>query len=344
MAQRAGGACSLALGGCMADQPLVSILTPFLNAEQTLQEAIQSALAQTYEQWELLLVDDGSTDASAAIARTASADHSTRIRYLAHQGHENLGQAASRNLALLHARGEYVALLDADDVWLPHKLEHQVAVLQANPDAGLLMAASLYWYSWTGRTSDLERDKLIPVGGPQDALIHPPELLTMLYPLGRGASPCTGSLLLRRSTLEAVGGFEEGFRGIFGVYEDQALFTKLYLVAPAWISSMCCDKYRQHSGSCVATTRELGHYHLVRRYFLHWFERYLLDCGEITPDVWQALEHALARYRRPVRHLMMELRVNPTQAIREIAKEIAQRTLPVSMYASLRRRAGEQMR
>ena len=95
---------------------LVSTIIIFLNAERFLAEAIESVLAQTYPTWELWLVDDGSTDRSSQLARDYAARHAARIHYLEHPGHENRGKSASRNLGLRHARGEYVALLDADDV------------------------------------------------------------------------------------------------------------------------------------------------------------------------------------------------------------------------------------
>src|SRR4051812_27035882 len=111
---------------------LVSVITIFLDGERFLAEAVDSLLAQTYADWELLLVDDGSSDGSTAIARAYAAGRPERIRYLEHEGHANLGMSASRNLGLQHARGEYVAFLDADDVYRPEKLERQVALLQAH--------------------------------------------------------------------------------------------------------------------------------------------------------------------------------------------------------------------
>src|SRR5262245_21147944 len=100
---------------------LVSVIISFLNAERFIQEAIESVFAQGYEHWELLLVDDGSTDESTAIARRYTAQHPERVRYLEHAGHQNRGLSASRNLGIRHAQGEYIAFLDADDVWLPHR-------------------------------------------------------------------------------------------------------------------------------------------------------------------------------------------------------------------------------
>ena len=91
------------------DGPLVSVIVIFLDAEAFLDEAIASVLRQTWGNWELLLVDDGSTDASAAIARRHCAEHPGRVRYLHHEGLVNRGMSASRNLGLREAAGELVA-------------------------------------------------------------------------------------------------------------------------------------------------------------------------------------------------------------------------------------------
>src|SRR5688572_13258936 len=90
-------------------KPLVTAITIFLNAERFFEEAIKSVFDQTYDQWELLLVDDGSTDGSTQIARWYAEGFPGKVRLLEHPGHENRGMSASRNLGLEHARGEYVA-------------------------------------------------------------------------------------------------------------------------------------------------------------------------------------------------------------------------------------------
>src|SRR5260221_13006285 len=109
--------------------PLVSAIIIFLNEERFLAEAVESVLAQSFVDWELLLVDDGSTDGSAALAGSFARKHH-RIRYLRHPDRANHGMSASRNLGLDHARGQFVGFLDADDVWLPNKLSEQLAVFE----------------------------------------------------------------------------------------------------------------------------------------------------------------------------------------------------------------------
>lgn len=105
------------------DGPQVSVLMPAWNAAATLAEAVASVREQTFASWELLIADDASTDETRAIAE-ALAGTDPRIRLLAHDRHE--GAASARNRALAASRGRYVAFLDADDLWLPEKLERQV--------------------------------------------------------------------------------------------------------------------------------------------------------------------------------------------------------------------------
>jgi glycosyltransferase involved in cell wall biosynthesis len=103
----------------MQCRPAVSVIVCFLNEERFLAEAVESVLGQSFTDWELILVDDGSTDGSSAIARGLAATSPDRIACIDHADHRNLGLSASRNAGLSHARGRYVAFLDADDAWLP---------------------------------------------------------------------------------------------------------------------------------------------------------------------------------------------------------------------------------
>src|SRR5436305_7508812 len=125
----------------MRSEPFVSAIIIFLNESRFIQEAIDSVLAQHYENWELFLVDDGSSDASTAIALRYAAHHAGRIRYLSHPGHVNRGMSASRNLGLKHATGRYVSFLDADDVWLPQKLVQQMSILESHRDCDMVYGA-----------------------------------------------------------------------------------------------------------------------------------------------------------------------------------------------------------
>ena len=273
--------------------PLVSIVTAFRDAEQFIEEAIQSVLEQSYEAWELLLIDDGSRDHSSALARHYAATYPDRIRYFEHDGHANIGAAASRNVGIRAARGVYVAVLDADDVWLPNKLAEQVALLDSEPDVAMVCSASLHWYSWTGRPEDRDRDRVDPLAVATNHRHDPQRLVSALYPLGAGGAPCPSNVLLRRRMLEPDGGFEEAFVGPYQLYEDQAFLMKIYLKHPVLVTDALWDKYRIHAGSCVSSVMAAGQYHSVRKYFLEWFSGYLDRCEKVDSTVWAALRSAL---------------------------------------------------
>src|SRR5512143_4014499 len=115
----------------MSSEPLVSVVMPVYNGARYLRQALESALNQTYRPLEIIVVDDGSTDETSAIL----AEFGSRIRAIRQK---NPGSAAARNAALQAAHGEIIAFLDADDLWLPQKLEVQVAYLRAHPDVELV--------------------------------------------------------------------------------------------------------------------------------------------------------------------------------------------------------------
>lgn len=106
-------------------EPVVSVVMPVYQGREHLAAAIDSVLAQTFEEFELLVVDDGSTDGSSAIARTY-AGRDPRVNY---RRQENAGQGAARNAGIAVARGDAVAFLDQDDLWLPEKLARQLPLL-----------------------------------------------------------------------------------------------------------------------------------------------------------------------------------------------------------------------
>jgi glycosyltransferase involved in cell wall biosynthesis len=262
-----------------ATAPVVSVITPFRDVAPYLGQAIDSVLAQSFEDWELLLVDDGSGDASGAIAEGYAARHPGRIFVLRHPGGENRGISASRNLGRRHARGTWIASLDGDDVWLPQTLAGQTSLAARHPEAGLILGATRYWRSWAG--ADAAPYETVPVGAPE-GLHRPPELLHRLYPLGEGAAPSMNTVFVRADVLEAVGGWEDAFRT---AYEDQALLTKLYLATPVYVSHECRDLYRQRPGSIMSADLTGDDYITHRLRFLRWLESHMREQGlEGTPE------------------------------------------------------------
>ncbi|GAB4374225.1 MAG: hypothetical protein Kow00121_18330 [Elainellaceae cyanobacterium] len=309
----------------MSRKPFVSVLTPFLNAERFFEEAIESVLAQTYGNWELLLIDDGSTDDSTAIAKRYASQYPDRIRYLEHEGHQNCGKSTSRNLGICHAQGEYIALLDADDVYLPQKLEQQVAILEAHPEAGMVYGPTLYWYGWTGNPRDVRRDCQAKLGVKPNTLVQPPDLLT-LYLNNGGVVPCTCGLLVRRELVMAIGGFEETIQHM---YEDQVFLAKACLQAPVFVEGGCWDKYRQHEESSSFIAIRNGDYHPlklnpVRLTFLTWLGQYLAAQSSYDPQLWRAYERAMWFYEYPQISPFFLLIKNLFQRLIGRSQEIAQ--------------------
>jgi glycosyltransferase involved in cell wall biosynthesis len=115
----------------MVSRPLISIIIPTYNAEPYIGETLDSVLSQTYPRREIIVVDDGSTDRTPQCLEA----YSSTIRYLRQ---ENAGAGAARNAGLKAASGDYIAFLDADDLWLPEKLEVQLEVAKKHPESGLI--------------------------------------------------------------------------------------------------------------------------------------------------------------------------------------------------------------
>jgi glycosyltransferase involved in cell wall biosynthesis len=310
----------------MSSEPLVSIVTIFLNAEQFIEEAIESVCAQSYDNWDLLLVDDGSTDGSTSIALTWAARHAGKIRYLEHSGHQNRGTGPSRNLGLQQSKGAYIAFLDADDLWQPHKLKEQVAIMEAHPGAAMVYGASERWRSWTGNPDDRHRDHIPELGVHPNTLVQPPTLLP-LFLRGAALAPCPSSVLLRREAVTAIGGFEDRFQGL---YEDRSFFDKVCLKSPVFVAGDCWDRYRQHPVSLCSVSERVGRRDLARLVYLRWLETYL-SAQEVTDaEVWQALRSKQRQHRYSTLSRLLVLAKRCQRRIKELLRAIARRARPVS--------------
>jgi glycosyltransferase involved in cell wall biosynthesis len=182
----------------------VSILLPIYNRADTLRRCLESVRTQTFTDWELIAVDDGSTDGSVEVIASYG---DARFRLLRHE--RNRGASAARNTALAAAQGEFVALIDSDDEWLPTKLERQLALLRSGQwDA----CGCEYFLEDAGRETHVR-------------LPEPPswrEELHVRCQLGNGTTLCA-----RRDCLEAIGPLDEELR----LYEDwdwMLRFTQKY--------------------------------------------------------------------------------------------------------------------
>ena len=327
----------------MNSKPLVSAIIIFLNAERYIEEAIESVFAQTYDTWELFMVDDGSTDSSTRIALEYAERYPERVRYLEHPGHENRGMSASRNLGISEANGEYVAFLDADDVWLPHALTRQTAILSSHPDAGMVLGSAQHWYSWTGKFEDAARDFIAPVeeyGGMPNTVVKS-EMWPIVYLLADGGAPSICSALMRREILQSVGGFEEVFRGL---YEDQALFIKVGFQAPVLVMDECWSRYRKHQDSACAIAGVTGQLNSAHLYFLNWLADYSFRQEVRSTELWefiqeeqrilQMLVHVQKRdWKQAIRSLLMLMRYHPRTSFTRAWQRLR---LPARLHRLLR--------
>lgn len=289
-----------------SEAPLITCVMIFLNGEKYIAEAIDSIRTQTYRNWELVLVDDGSTDGASAIARDYAARFPAQIRYTEHEGHANRGMSASRNAGVAAGCGSYISFLDADDIWLPERLEKFVAYARDFPQAGMIYGPTLYWYSWAEARGERPPVEGQPdfagyTGLPEHQLLPAPTVLREFLVTHGGVLPGICSLLIRRDAYERIGGFEEAFRGL---YEDQVFLSKMTATEPVAVINEVLDYYRQHSESCCWRSIESGEYdpmdfHPARGVYLKWLRRFVQERGIGDPAIHQAVREQLRPYTVP---------------------------------------------
>lgn len=175
--------------------PTVSVIVPAYNSERYLEAALRSVCAQTFQDFEIIVVDDGSTDGTAGLAE-GFRQHDERIRVI-HQ--RNRGISAARNAGTAASYGRVVALLDSDDMWLPEYLERQLAVLEKHPGADIVSANAINF----GGRSDGELWKATAPGCRSVSLLDLIEDET---------SVCIMSMF-RRRVIDLIGGFDTTLRG-----------------------------------------------------------------------------------------------------------------------------------
>lgn len=189
------------------ETPKVSIIMGIYNCEKTLKEAIDSILAQTYTNWELIMCDDGSKDDTYLIAEEYVKQDSKRFILLKNE--KNMGLNHTLNKCLQQATGEYVARMDGDDISLPDRLEKQVNFLLANPEFALV-SCSMTMFDETGEWGQL---KVIEYPEKKDFCTHSPFFLH-------------GAVMIKRSVFLEVGGYTEK-KQLLRV-EDCHLWYKIY--------------------------------------------------------------------------------------------------------------------
>ncbi|MBC03175.1 MAG: hypothetical protein CMJ34_07710 [Phycisphaerae bacterium] len=243
-------------------RPRFSVVTIVRDGEEYLEEAVTSVREQTVEDWELHIVDDGSSDRTLELAEHLAGADPDRIHVHVHPENANRGMSASRNLGLRHATGDFVTWLDHDDRFLPTKLEVLLARLQVHGEAVAVIGPCRRWHSWRDPAIP-DEDQCFP-SGMCGTLLPPPGLLPLFLENSRLVPLAP---LVRRGPLVAMGGHIEHFTGM---HEDQAFLSRLMFRHPVVVTDETLHLYRQHEASCVTTTHRQGRDLSARRDFLHW--------------------------------------------------------------------------
>jgi glycosyltransferase involved in cell wall biosynthesis len=256
---------------------LVSVVMPAYNAESTIRSSLRSVLNQTFVQLDIIVVDDGSTDSTAAIA-TAIGAADPRVRLIQQT---NAGVAAARNKGVLQARGDLVAFIDADDLWHPAKIEKQVEMLRRLGDR----VGVIYTWSW-----------FIDAGDRLEARFFAPDEAGDVYAtlvlhniVGNGSVP-----LVRKACLVECGGFDTGLRTARAQgCEDLRLWLRIaeryeFAVVPEFLvgyrqdtanMSRNIDEMRRSYSFVIAEARRL-HPEVPARVFRWSYGKFLFYLGE----------------------------------------------------------------
>jgi len=210
--------------------PTVSIVIPLYNKEKWIEKTLSSLLNQTFSDWEAIIVDDGSTDRSIEVVETFIQKNPGNWILVKNQ---NAGQCRTRNSGIARAKGEFIAFLDADDIWSKNKLTEQVAILRENSDISLVISPYLIF----SELNKKENHRLVLHGNPKRMLTR------WLKMKGYGAG--TESTGMTRSTLlKNIGGFDESLSTSAGLY----LTIELSKRGQIAFSNRSLMAYRIHTG------------------------------------------------------------------------------------------------
>ncbi|MCD6385261.1 glycosyltransferase family 2 protein, partial [Candidatus Sumerlaeota bacterium] len=185
--------------------PRVSVIIPVFNRKEMVKEAISSVLNQTFRDFELIVVDDGSTDGTAEVVKSFN-----EVRYIRQ---EHKGPASARNTGIMNAEGELIAFLDSDDLWLPEKLEKQVSYLDHHK--GMMICQTEEIWLWKGRRIKPKRKHRKQKGD----IFHRAVELCLISP---------SAVMMRRQLFDQVGLFDETFPAA----EDYELWLRVTSLMP----------------------------------------------------------------------------------------------------------------
>lgn len=231
-------------------RPRVSVIVPAYNAAVYLPYALESVLRQGYPDWEIVLVNDGSTDQTSAVADAYRARLQDRFQYIYQP---NRGLPAARNTGIRAARGEFIALLDADDVWLPHRLERSVRIMDAEPATGLVHARVMRINAQGTITGQLKVDPKYMSG----------RIAHNLY--ARRAHIVCPTVMFRKSCLELSGWFDEAMQAT----EDRDLWFRIALHYPITFIDEVLAHYRLSPSSMTSNLDRLlkGQLYFVAKHY-----------------------------------------------------------------------------
>lgn len=214
----------------MKKQPLISVVLPVYNGQSTLPQTIESVLNQTYENWELIIVDDGSKDGTAEVARRYD-DKRIKIVCLS----ENRHICNALNEGLSHAKGEYIARLDCGDLFAPNKLEKQLNYMQENPECG----ASFSWANLIDNDGNIINDKFPIIFELFSSQKNRSQVEWMERFIVYSNCICHPSAMIRKDVLDDVGWYDLAY--VQG--QDYDLWMRIVLKYPIYIFEECLVSY-----------------------------------------------------------------------------------------------------
>ncbi len=263
----------------------VSIVIPFYNRENLIEETIESVIVQTFPNWEIILVDDGSYDMGSEIVSQYVAKYPGKIFLHSHPNLAHLGASASRNTGIANATGDFITFLDSDDLLYPNALEIELNAFSENPQADAVCGTLEYWFSWNLSGSGLESDFVVDLGVESEKLYEPPSLhIHNLRSSGR--KPGMGCVMVRSAFVEKFPLFEDGFNY---TCEDQICWAVISIHAKIYLLKHCLLKYRQHPLSSTSKVEDEGRAVRDWELFLEWLENYLEENGVADSEVWQSI-------------------------------------------------------
>ncbi|MBD2693189.1 glycosyltransferase [Anabaena catenula] len=225
--------------------PLISVIIPVYNGEKTIRKTIDCVLKQSFSLLEIIVINDGSTDATLEIVQSISDSRLQVFSYV------NSGLSASRNRGLVHASGEFISFIDADDLWTSDKLEDQIKALQENPKAAVA-------YSWTDYIDG--DDKFIKRGRHSTITGDVYTKLLLFNVLENGSNP-----LIRKEAFNTICGFDESLPAA----EDWDMWLRLaakyeFVVVP---KAQILYRLSMHSMSTNLKKQEAGCLEVIERGF-----------------------------------------------------------------------------